>query len=159
MPGIEEYIYTVYQDEEGYEKLTSKLKESETYWSKTLDELSKKLNCSAKEVVPVQAEVISLRQRLTDQIKDMSYQLFKLMPKINKDKKERFVYYSSPLSKIQNNSTERMRLIEWDISHLEQRKNVFDQHIEFLRETVKNLDNMNFSIKNKITLYQLTDLE
>lgn len=152
MPEIEE-------EGNGIDKLIAKLGEREDYWTKTIDDISKRLNCSAKDVIPLQAETISLYQQLNEQIKNMVYELAKMMPKIKAFKKERFEYYAGALSPYPNNATERMRLIEWDVAKLEQRKDILDGHIEFLRIALKDIDNMNYSVKNKISLYQMTDIE
>lgn len=140
------------------EDLKKSLEESEKYWSKTVSDLASKLTCTANEVIQLQAEVISLRQVLVEEIKNVSYQIFKFLPKIKIFKKERFEYYSLDY-KLKTTGSEKIRLIEADLSVYEYRVNILDNHIEFLRETLKNMDNINFAIKNKITLYQLTDLE
>lgn len=147
------------QEEDGIDKLIIKLREREDYWNKTIDELSKKSSCSAKDVIPLQAEAISLYQQLNEQIKNMIYELAKLMPKIKALKKQRFEYYVGALAPYPNNATERMRLVEWDVAKLEQRKDILDGHIEFLRTSLKDVDNVNWIVKNKIALYQMTDLE
>jgi hypothetical protein len=145
--------------EEGIDKLKVKLNESEDYWNKTIEALSAKLNCSAKDVIPLQAEVISLRQQLSENIKNMSYELYKLMPKIKVFKKQRFEYYAGAQAPYATNSSERTKLVEWDLAMLDHQKDILDGHIEFLRESLRDMDNINFSIKNKIALYQLTDME
>jgi hypothetical protein len=147
------------QEEEVVDKLITKLGERENYWNTTLEELSKKSYCSVKDVIPLQAEAISLYQQLNEQIKNMVYEMAKLMPKIKAYKKQRFEYYAGALAPYPNNATERMRLIEWDVAKLEQRKDVLDGHIEFLRMALKDVDNVNWVVKNKIALYQMTDLE
>lgn len=146
------------QQEESFDKLVKRLEESETYWNKNIDTLSSKLNCSVKDVVPLQAEVISLRQMLSDQIKSMSYEVFKLISKMRVTKKQLFEFYSTTYP-ISTNSSEKAKLIEWDLNKQDHQKMILDNHIEFLRDTLKNMDNMNYAVKNKITLYQLTDLE
>lgn len=147
------------EKEEEIDKLIAKFKEREDYWTKTIDEISGKLNCSAKDVIPLQAETISLYQRLNEEIKDRAYSLAKMMPGIKAYKKQRFEYYASNQAPYPNNATERMRLIEWDLAKQDQKKDVIDAHIEFLRIALKDIDNMNYAVKNKIALYQMTDLE
>lgn len=144
---------------EGINRLISKLKDSEDYWNKTIDDLQERLNCSVKNIVPLQADVISLRQQLVENIKNMSYELYKLMPKIKAYRKQRFEYYIGALSPYPTNSSERTKLVEWELALYDQQKDVLDSHIDFLRESLKNMDNLNFAIKNKITLYQLTEIE
>lgn len=146
-------------EEEGIDKLISKLKENEDYWKNTIGKLADKLNCSSKNVVSLQAETISIRQELSEQIKTMSYQLYKLMPKIKLFKKQRFEYYAGAQSPYATNSSERTKLVEWDLATLDQKKDILDIHIDYLRESLKNMDNINYAIKNKISLYQLTDME
>lgn len=147
------------EEEEGIDKLIDKLNKREDFWNKTLDELSKRSSCTAKEVIPLQAEAISLYQQLNEQIKNMVYELAKLMPKIKALKKQRFEYYAGAQAPYPNNATERMRLIEWDVAKLEQQKDVLDGHIDFLRLALKDVDNVNWVVKNKIALYQMADLE
>jgi len=146
-----------------YEELDVKdlpkiLEDREKYWNSTINELSKKLNCSAKDVTPLQAEVISSRQELVEEIKSVSYELYKYMPKIKALKKQRFEFYHTKYP-IATNGSEKMKLIEWDLANYEHKKDIFDVHIEFLRESMKDIDNMGYAIKNKVLLYQLTDLE
>lgn len=147
------------EEEDSIDKLISKLNERENFWNKTIDDLSKKLNCSAKDVVPLQAETISLYQQLNEQIKSMSYEIYKIMPKIKAFKKQRFEYYAGAMAPYANNATERMRLIEWDLAKFDQRKDILDSHVDYLRMTLKDVDNMNYAIKNKIAIYQLIDME
>ena len=147
------------QEEESSDRLTDKLRESENYWNKTIEELSRKLSCSAKDVVPLQADIISMRQQLNDTIKTMSYQLYKMMPKIKAYKKQRFEYYAGAQSPYPTNSSERTKLVEWDLAIYDHKKDILDIHIEFLRESLKDMDNLNFAVKNKITLYQITEME
>jgi hypothetical protein len=140
------------------DKLTTKLDDTEKFWNTTIEKLADKLNCSAKDVVPLQAEVISVRQQLSENIKNMSYEIFKVVSKIKVLKKQNFEWYSTKYP-ISVNASEKAKLVEWDLHKADHRKDILDNHIEFLRETLRNIDNLNYAIKNKITLYQMTDLE
>jgi hypothetical protein len=143
---------------EEVEKIVSILKDSESYWNQTIEDLTGKLNCSAKDVVSLQAKVISSRQQLTEQIKIMSYKIYKLLPEIKSNRKKLFEYYEEKCP-YKTNSTQKTQLIEWDMAKLDLKKDLYDTHVDFLKESLKNMDNINFAIKNKIILYQLTDLE
>ena len=50
-------------------------------------------------------------------------------------------------------------MIESDLSYYDQRKDIYDNHIDFLKESLKNIDQINYGIKNKISLYELTGLD
>lgn len=140
------------------EKLTNKLHESEDYWNNTINRLSSKLSCSAKDVISLQADVISLRQQLTEEIKQRSYEIFKIVSKMKVLRKQNFEWYSTKYP-IAISGTEKAKLIEWDLYYSDHQKSILDNHVEFLRETLKNFDNLGYALKNKIVLYQLTDLE
>lgn len=140
------------------EKMMALLADRESFWNKTIIELSQKLNCSAKDVISLQSQIISVRQELTEEVKKMSYEVFKFLPKIKLIKKQRYEFYHTTY-KIITNASEKMKLIEWDIAKYDHKKDVLDGHIEFLRDSLKNVDNLNYAVKNKIILYQLTDLE
>lgn len=146
-------------DDDSVEKLMDKLKHSEDYWNETIKSLANRLNCSAKDVVPLQADSISIRQQLNEQIKQMSYTLYKLMPRIKTFKKQRFEYYAGAQAPYATNATERTKLVEWDLAIHDHKKDILDTHIEFLRESMKVMDVIGYAIKNKVALYQMTDLE
>jgi len=146
------------EQDNNIDKILSRLEESEKYWNNTIENLSGKLVCSAKDVIPLQAEIISVRQELSEQIKRMSYEIFKIVSKIKVLRKQSFEWYSTKYQ-IVITGTEKAKLIEWDLHHSDHQKSILDNHVEFLRDTLKNIDNLNYAVKNKITLYQLTDLD
>lgn len=139
-------------------ELRKQLEESEKYWNTSIENLSKKLIKPVQESVQTQAEAISMRQILTEQIKNMSYQSYKFKQKVKQFEKERLEFYLFGYQ-IKTNSGEKVKLIEADIAAYQYRMDIFDIHVNFLRETQKDIDNINFAIKNKITLYQLTEME
>jgi hypothetical protein len=139
-------------------ELRKQLEESEKYWNSSIEILAKRLTKPVQESVQLQAEAISMRQILTEQIKNMSYQTYKFKQKVKQFEKERLEFYLFGYQ-IKTNSGEKVKLIEADIASYQYRLDIFDIHVNFLRETQKDIDNINFAIKNKITLYQLTEME
>jgi hypothetical protein len=139
-------------------ELRKQLEESEKYWNESIEVLIKKLLKPVQETVQLQAEVISMRQILTEQIKNVSYQIWKFKQKVKIFEKERLEYYLMGYQ-AKTNSGEKAKLIESDLSLYQYRLDIFDVHVNFLRETQKNVDNINFAIKNKITLFELTEME
>lgn len=140
---------------ESNKKVEESLKVMEEKWDKTIEDLSKRLSCEAKELVELQSEVISRRQILTDEIAQMSYNIYKLLPKIKRIRKERFEFYSLEYQIRKISGPERAKLIDADLSFHDHLINIYEAHIEFLRETCKNVDNINYAIKNKIELYNI----
>jgi len=140
------------------EELKKELNEREKYWNETIENISKKLVKPIQEMIQLQAEVISIRQILTEEIKSISYQIYKFKQKMKVYEKERLEFYL--LGYVAKTSGgEKAKLIESDLSLYQYRLDIFDVHANFLRETQKDVDNVNFAIKNKITLFQLTEME
>ena len=140
------------------EELKKQLIETEKYWNKTIDIVSQKLLKPVQEVIQLQAEVLSLRQILSEEIKDISYQIYKFKQKMKEYEKERLEYYLLGYQ-VKTSGGEKAKLIESDLALYQYRLDLFDVHVNFLRETQKNIDYVNYGIKNKITLLELTDME
>jgi hypothetical protein len=139
-------------------EIRKQLEVTERFWNDSIDSLSKRLIEPVQKSTQLSAETISIRQILTEQIKSMSYNIFKFRQKVKVFEKERLEFYllSYP---VKTNSGEKYKMIEADLAAYQYRIDIFDVHVNFLRETVKNIDQINYSIKNKITLLQLTDME
>lgn len=139
-------------------EIRKQLEVTERFWNDSIDSLSKRLIEPVQKSTQLSAETISIRQILTEQIKSMSYNIFKFRQKVKVFEKERLEFYllSYPAK---TNSGEKYKMIEADLAAYQYRIDIFDVHVNFLRETVKNIDQINYSIKNKITLLQLTDME
>ena len=139
-------------------ELRKQLEETENYWNNSINSIANRLTKPVKEMVDLQAEVISIRQILTEQIKSMSYNLFKFRQKVKVFEKERLEFYILQYPG-KTNFGEKAKLIEGDLAAYQYRIDIFDIHVNFLRETVKNVDQISYAVKNKITLLQLTDME
>lgn len=144
--------------EKSNDKLMEELKKREDYWNNTIKELSNKLKLEAKYVVDLQADSISQRQILSDEIKYMTYELFKFLPIIKNIRKAKLEFYLIKYQ-IKLQGSDRLKMIESDLSYYDQRKDIYDNHIDFLKESLKNIDQINYGIKNKISLYELTGLD
>ena len=144
--------------EKSNKELISELNKREGYWNKTISNLSKKLTCDAKDIVQLQSDTLSERQRLSDEIKYMSYELHQFKPIIKKYRKSKTEFYLTkfPLKLV---GKDKLYMIENDLSFYEQRLDIYDVHIDFLRDSLTTIEQIGYGIKNKITLYQLTDLE
>jgi len=140
------------------EEIKKQLIETENYWNQTIEETSKKLLRPVQEVIQLQAEVISLRQILSEEIKSISYQIYKSRQMMKEYEKERLEFYLTGYQ-VKTSGGEKTKMIEADLSLYQYRVDIFDVHVNFLRETQKNIDYMNYGIKNKITLLELTEME
>ena len=144
--------------EKSNKDLLTELNKREDYWNNTIIDISKRLTCEANNVIQLQSDTLSNRQRLLDEIKYISYELYQFKPIIKKYRKVKTEFYLTkyPLKLV---GKDKLYMIEHDISYYEQRIDMYDNHIDFLRETLKTIDQIGYAIKNKIILYQLTDLD
>jgi hypothetical protein len=136
---------------ENRKKLSEEILESEKEWSVKIKILSSKLKGDVKDVVELQAETISYRQDIVEEIKLYSVRVWKLVSKMKVLAKARFEFYATSYQ-VKTSGTEKLKLIEADLSEHQQLINELDEHVNFLRDTSKNLDNINYGVKNKIEL-------
>jgi hypothetical protein len=139
-------------DEKGSRKIWyDKMSESKKQWKYVIKDLSVRLPGDLKDVVEIQAEAISQRQNVVDEVNIYANNIHKLSQKMKVLTKERFEYYATSYQ-VKTSGTEKLRLIESDLSEYQLFINELDEHVTFLRDTSKNLDNVNYAIKNKIEL-------
>lgn len=131
-----------------YEK---KIKDSKKQWKGIIDNLTQRLRNDIKDIIDVQAEAISHRQSVIDEINIYSVKIWKLTQKMKVLTKAKFEFYATSYQ-VKTSGTEKLRLIESDLSEYQLFINILDEYVIFLRDTSKNLDVINYSIKNKIEL-------
>jgi len=139
-------------------ELLKELSKRENYWNSVLTKLTKRLTCSAKDVVQLQSESLSEKQRLIDEIKYISYELFKFKPIIKNQRKLKTEFYLTKYP-IKLQGKDKLYMIEHDLSLYEQRLDIYDTHIDFLRDCSDNFTQINYAIKNKISLLDMLSLE
>lgn len=132
-------------------KMNKKMTESTKQWKGLVNNLTEKLKDDIKYAVDVQAEAISQRQNVVDEVKTYSVYIYKLMQKMKILTKARFEFYATSYQ-VKTSGTEKLRLIESDLSEYQLFIDELDEHVIFLRETSKNLESINFGVKNKIEL-------
>ena len=133
-------------------ELDRKLNEQRTSWSKKIKELAAGLK-SINQLEVIISEVLSTRQILIDNIAYINVKVKEQKATINTRYREAYIRYYEYDYKLGEKQKERF--IENDLrdeniilSHLE-------NQLEFLRESVKTLDNMGFAIRNRLALKDL----
>lgn len=131
-------------------KLSNEMTISTKKWGLIVSDLTKRITSSAlKDIVEVQAEAISHRQSVVEEIKIYSVKIHKFVQKMKVLTKARFEFYATSYQ-VKTSGTEKLRLIESDLSDYQCFINELDEHVNFLRDTSKNLESINFSVKNRI---------
>jgi hypothetical protein len=139
------------ESKENIKNLAKEMIESEKEWDARIRLLTTKLNGDIRGTVELQSEVISYRQMITDEVKLYAVRIWKLVQKMKVLHKARYEFYATAYQ-VKTSGTEKVKLIDADLSEHQLFISELDEHVNFLRDTGKNLDNMHYSIKNKIEL-------
>lgn len=140
------------QEKDSRKDISKKIIESEKLWNSIVNGLTKRLQEEdLKNIVDIQAEAISHRQSVISEIRIYSVKIYKLVQKIKILTKARFEFYATSYQ-VKTSGTEKVKLIEADLSEYQLFINELDEHVNFLRDTSKNLEAINYSVKSKIEL-------
>lgn len=135
--------------------IEKKMSESSKMWSNINVGLSNKLKeCDLKQIPDVQAEVLSNRQLVIDEINIYGVKVYKVKQTIKKLEKMRFEFYSTSYQ-VKLNGTEKLRLIQSDLAERQMMIDAYDNHVDFLRECRVELESLNYACKNKIEVYNI----
>lgn len=142
------------------EKLEAELGATESRWCKTVAELSGKLRVvELSKTTDFQAEVISMKQQVLEEVKTASYRIFKDLSRLRELQKEQFEFYTTGYKIAVKHSTDKRMLIDAALTRHQRKIDVYENHVEFLRETGKNLENMHYAIKNKVAIMNILGVD
>jgi len=143
--------------EELIEKLEESVSDNRKYWNTIIKDLSEKIRGELNVCLSLQAESISRRQEINEQIATYSYKIFLDNTKLKSLFKSKFEYYTLNYQ-IKTNSTEKSKIIESDLAWNTAKVMVIENYVDFLMETRKTIDHIVWSVKNKIELYNITGM-
>ena len=133
-------------------KMSEKMNKSVQYWGLIINKLNERIKLDhLKDITNVQAEAISYRQEIIEEVRTYSIKIYKLLQKVKTLNKSRFEFYATSYQ-VKTNGTEKVKLIDADLSEYQCFIDELDEHVTFLRETSKNLDNLNYAVKNRIEI-------
>jgi len=140
------------------EKLESDLVANQKRWNDIIEKLTKRINCELKKSIDLTAEATSYRQMLNEERTHYYFKIYRDMPKLKKLRKTYFEHYSTKYP-IKVNSTEKTKLIDADVAYHEAKMEYLQNYINFVSESMKTVDHIIYSVKNKIELYNATGLD
>ena len=124
-------------------------------WNKTVEPLFKVLTVDlsnpSKEILNAQSLALTHRQQINEQINFFLNKRSKETTKIKKLRQDKFVFYATGFG-IKTNLGEKGILIDGHLAENDRCIELIESYIEFLRDTVRNLESLGFSIKNMIEL-------
>jgi hypothetical protein len=132
-----------------------KLKRDE--WKKLIEPLFEvfKLEITtqtSKKIMETQSLCLSYRQTLTEQISTFLDRRSKQDVKLKRIKQDKFIWYATSFG-VKTNMGEKSLLIEAHVAEEQRNIELIENYIEFLRQTNKNLESLQFTIKNIIDLF------
>ena len=147
---------------------TSKLKETNdklelffsdkrSEWNKNTDPLFEVLKVeittdSSKKIMETQSLCLSYRQIINEQISVFLDKRSKQEVKLKKLKQDKFIWYATGFG-IKTNMGEKTLLIDAHVAEEQRNIELIENYIEFLRQTNKNLESLQYTIKNIIELF------
>ena len=139
------------EETDSRKEISKKMIESKKVWKATIKNLTEKLKGDVRFATDIQAEAISQRQNVIDEVNTYAVKILKLVQKMKVLTKQKFEFYATSYQ-VKTSGTEKLRLIEADLSEYQLFIDELDQYVNFLRDTSKNLEAINYSVKGKIEL-------
>lgn len=112
-------------------------------------DLSNPLNAS--KILEAQSFALTYRQRINEQINVFLNKRSRETTKLKKLRQDKFVFYATGFG-IKTNLGEKGILIDGHLAENDRTLELIESYIEFLRDTVKNIESFGYSIKNMIEL-------
>lgn len=153
----EQEVERIRKVKETNDKLEEFFNDKRAEWNQTVEPLFKVLSLdmgnpsNSKQLLDAQALALTHRQQINEQINFFLNKRSKETTKIKKLRQEKFVFYATGFG-IKTNLGEKGILIDGHIAENDRCMELIESYIEFLRDTVRNLESFSYSIKNMIEL-------
>jgi len=139
------------------DKLEEFFNDKRNAWNTDIDPLFKSLALdlsnpkNSSTILDTQSLALSFRQLLNEQINIFLNKRSKELTKIKKLRQDKFVFYATGFG-IKTNLSEKGILIDGHLAENDRTLEIVESYIQFMRDTVKNLESLGFAIKNMIEL-------
>ena len=126
-------------------------------WNENIEPLFQSLKIdlsvtsNSRKLLDSQAIALTFRQEINEQINFFLNRRSKESTKIKRIKQDKFIFYATGFG-IKTNLGEKGILIDGHLAENERSIELIESYIEFLRDSVRNLETFGFSIKNMIEL-------
>jgi hypothetical protein len=156
-PYNQDEIDRINKAKETNDKLEEFFNEKRSEWNKNVEPLFKVLSIdlsnpsNSKQLLDAQSIALSFRQQINEQINFFLNKRSKETTKIKKLRQDKFIFYATGFG-IKTNLGEKGILIDGHLAENDRSMELIESYIEYLRDTVRNLESFGFSIKNMIEL-------
>jgi hypothetical protein len=145
-------MFEVESEDISKRSIAEEFEEERKKWKDKVLEMANRVN-KLDQVASLQVDLYSSRQIIIERISKL-YQYLALYNSVYKTKKkELFLKYTID-SDIKLGQGEKTIMVEGDLADLQKKVNLIEHHIDYYKETVKNLDSMLYGVRNKLQIEQ-----
>jgi hypothetical protein len=119
-------------------------------WTQKVQSLSERLK-TIYEVADLLTDLYSQRQIAGDYIHELVAHMSKLNRVFRERKRERFLHYTQNYD-LRLDKDPKMLFIDVDLADLVERREILQNHLEFMRETLRSIDTICYGVKHRISL-------
>jgi len=109
---------------------------------------------TSSRIMETQSLSLSYRQMINGEISTFLNRRSKQEVKIKKLRQDKFIYYAVGFT-VKTNMGEKLIMIDAHVSEEQRNIELIENHIEFLRGLNKNLESLQYTLKNIIELFNL----
>ena len=156
-PYNQEEVDRINKAKETNDKLEEFFNGKRIEWNKNVEPLFEVIRVdltnptSPNKILEAQSLALSYRQQINEQINFFLNKRSKETTKIKKLRQDKFIFYATGFG-VKTNLGEKGILIDGHLAENDRSLELIESYIEFLRDTVKNLESLSYSIKNMIEL-------
>jgi hypothetical protein len=139
------------------DKLESFFTDKRENWKKQIEPLFETIKIeittqTSKKIMETQSLCLTYRQIITEEISSFLDRRSKQDVKLKRIKQDKFIWYATSFG-IKTNMGEKSLLIEAHVAEEQRNVELIENYIEYLRQTNKNLESLQFTVKNIIDLF------
>jgi hypothetical protein len=132
------------------QQLIERFKNERKEWTDRIKDMSERLRDIYK-VADLQVDIYSYRQVAVEYCHTLQTHLIKVIHTFRARKIERWEHYTRNYDLRMDKDPKELHIFV-DISDINERKELLQNHLEFFRETIKTIDTISFGIKHRIQL-------
>jgi hypothetical protein len=138
------------QSESSSEKLSKRFDEERTQWKRTVSDMSERMR-DIYTVSDLLTDLYSQRQIALEYSHTLMSHLIRLNKLLRSKKAEKWLHYTQNYD-LRLDKDPKNLLIDVDLGPLIEQKEMVENHLNYMRETVKSIDTMCFGVKYRISL-------
>lgn len=151
-PYSKEDLKLIQETKETNDRMEDFLTNKRNEWNNNIQPLFEEIKINftkenSHKLIDLQATALAYRQNMNEEISYFLNRRSKEDTKFKQLKQEKLIYYAIGFG-LKTNTSEKTILLEGHLAESERTLLLIETHIEFLRQSSKNLESLGFTIKN-----------